>query len=51
VQDGVEGVSGVSSVEVPAGVFAVAVEEEFSAALEEAGEFGDDLCRWVVRER
>lgn len=44
VEDGVEGVDGVGGVEVAAGGFAGAVEDEGAVAMEEAGEFGDDFC-------
>lgn len=44
VQNGVKGVGSVPGVEVPTGVFAIAVEEEFAAAVEEAGEFRNNLC-------
>lgn len=43
VEDGVKGVGGVAGEQVAAGGGAVAVEDDGLAAVQEAGEFGDDL--------
>lgn len=47
VQDGVKGVRGVAGKQVAAGGGAVAVEDDGLAAVQEAGEFRDDL--WEMR--
>lgn len=47
VEDCVEGVCCVASKEVTAGVHTASVKEKIAAAVEEAGEFGDDLYKEV----
>lgn len=43
VEDGVEGIGCVAGIEISASMFSVTMNEQLTAAVKEAGEFGDDL--------